>query len=104
MWIYLIKSNQYHKIGIASDLWDRKAELQTGNPTDLEIVVAFWFDEYVYHIEKELHDEFSAKRIRGEWFNLDQNDIIEFVEIAREHGGVLPVSWEKDGQVQHGYI
>ncbi len=31
-------------------------------------------------IERQLHDRFAAKRIRGEWFDLDEEDLMHILE------------------------
>ncbi len=33
-------------------------------------------------VEKDLHERFGGKRINGEWFNLDQQDILDIKSIA----------------------
>jgi len=40
-----------------------------------------FFSDNALDDEKELHIRFGGKRVKGEWFNLDQNDI----EWIKEH-------------------
>jgi hypothetical protein len=36
--------------------------------------------------EKELHENFSGKRIRGEWFSLDADDLVHVVSFLKQNG------------------
>ena len=60
------------KIGKASSVSYRKAELQTAHYT--ELIILFTLNGYS-ELEKELHSRFSRKHIRGEWFSLTQDDL-----------------------------
>ena len=57
------------KIGKSINPQVRERTLQSEVPT-IELVHVIDED-----IEKHLHEKFSAKRIRGEWFNLSNNDL-----------------------------
>jgi len=75
-YIYLIKSSLGYKIGKANDPFSRFSTIQTSNPEKLEIVHLFPVEEkYAHEIEKRYHEIFAHKRIIGEWFKLDDNDI-----------------------------
>lgn len=76
--VYLMMdvSNGFYKIGISNKPHYREHTLQSEKPT-IELVCS---KEYPHRkiaeaIEKALHNAFSSKRIRGEWFNLDDNDL-----------------------------
>ena len=68
---YLMKDffRGVHKIGKSINPQIRERTLQSEVPT-IELVHVIDED-----IEKHLHEKFSAKRIRGEWFNLSNNDL-----------------------------
>jgi hypothetical protein len=68
---YLMKDffRGFHKIGKSINPQVRERTLQSEVPT-IELVHVIDED-----IEKHLHEKFSAKRIRGEWFNLSNNDL-----------------------------
>ena len=68
---YLMKDffRGVHKIGKSINPQVRERTLQSEVPT-IELVHVIDED-----IEKHLHEKFSAKRIRGEWFNLSNNDL-----------------------------
>ena len=68
---YLMKDffRGVHKIVKSINPQIRERTLQSEVPT-IELVHVIDED-----IEKHLHEKFSAKRIRGEWFNLSNNDL-----------------------------
>lgn len=53
------------KVGVATDVTRRVAELQTGSADEL-ILLAYTPGGFA--LESGIHDQFSADRIRGEWF------------------------------------
>lgn len=65
----------FYKIGIAKDHRSRLATHQTSIPFHLKIELICYV-ENMRDNEKELHELFKEKRIRGEWFSLDKEDII----------------------------
>lgn len=71
--IYLMfdNNNNYYKIGRSNNPKYRESTLQSEKPSiDL---LFYWKDEP--HVEKMLHYLHSNKRIRGEWFALNSNDV-----------------------------
>lgn len=76
--IYILKSDGFYKIGVATDVGRRVKELQTGNPHTIECVFSRQVPE-AYEIEKFLHDTFAEYRVKGEWFKFD-NKILEVVK------------------------
>lgn len=67
--------NIFYKIGIAKDHRSRLATHQTSIPFELKIELICYVQN-MRNDEKELHQIFKEKRIRGEWFKLDKEDII----------------------------
>lgn len=63
-----------YKIGKAKNLKKRLTTLQCGNATKLQ-EIALYTSNSGSKLERLLHEYFSAKRVRGEWFNLDNNDL-----------------------------
>ncbi len=64
-------NTKYYKIGKSDSPLKREKTLQSEKPT---IQLIYYFESYD-NDEKILHQKFKDKRIRGEWFNLDENDI-----------------------------
>ena len=58
------------KIGVAKNPAARLAELQTGNPKELELALTFgpMSEKQAYQLESRFHSKFRKYRIRGEWF------------------------------------
>ncbi len=68
----------YYKIGISNLPEWRKKTLQSEKPS-IKLIAAKKFvnRRIAANFEKALHDSYSHKRKRGEWFQLDQEDIDE---------------------------
>lgn len=77
-YVYLMKdfANGYHKIGISNKPYYREKTLQSEKPT-IELVSSKQFPlrKIAESFEKALHETYKEKRIRGEWFNLDDVDV-----------------------------
>ena len=78
-----------YKIGITSgsSTDKRKSSLQTAHWMDLKLV---WKSDLLNRadlIEKKLHKHFEKQWVRGEWFNISQNDIKNIPKLI-EHFGV----------------
>ena len=84
--VYLMHdtSNDFYKIGISNNPEYRESTLQSEKPTiDMIIAKKFPIRKIAESIEKALHDTYSEKRLRGEWFKLDLNDIKHIKETLR---------------------
>ena len=79
-YVYLMvdTANGYHKIGISNKPEYRERTLQSEKPT-IEKVCAKQYPSRIIAeaIESALHKAYEAKRIRGEWFNLSDQDVNE---------------------------
>lgn len=87
-YLYLLKSDSYFKIGIAYDVQARIAQLSTGNPHEIELILCFGFDNADI-VERAIHQKFAASRKRGEWFGLTGENIAEFEKLCNMLGGEL---------------
>jgi len=63
------------KIGYTENPWKRLSELQVASPSDLDLLAACEGDRVS---EADLHQRFSASRVRGEWF-LPTQDLMAHV-------------------------
>ena len=82
--IYLISSeingHKLHKIGYTRRTIEKRIkEFKTGNASEFEIVDSF-HSKWGTKIESQLHRIYNSKKMSGEWFNLDEDDIILFKE------------------------
>ena len=75
--VYLLKCENYYKIGTASSLKTRLNTIQTGNPYEVKVVTYSDYLSNAYKVEARLHTAFKHKHVRGEWFALDSEDIDE---------------------------
>ena len=72
--IYIVKSGDFYKIGYASSLSGRLHNFEGANPNGIELIWAAVFTEYK-KLEKMIHERFNEKRVKGEWFKLNEEDI-----------------------------
>jgi len=84
VYVYLIHSetdhiNQY-KIGISKHPENRIKELKTANPNIVGVVDKYLCDsrEIAHKVETWFHKYYRIFNIDGEWFMLDENELIDF--------------------------
>lgn len=75
MYVYLIKSSIYYKIGFSKNPNSRLKTIKTHNPFEVVLLATLKTDNYL-QIEKELHGYFSNKNSKREWFELNEDDLI----------------------------
>lgn len=77
-YIYLMldEVNGFIKIGYSKNPLHRERTLQSEKPTIKLIFKA----QASLKFEKEMHEFFSEYRVRGEWFNVEPNVIIEIID------------------------
>ena len=74
-YVYLVEAGEgLYKIGAATDVEARIAQLQTGNPHEIQLRHCFPALNAL-NAERELHARFSEKRWRSEWFRLTLEDV-----------------------------
>lgn len=80
--VYFVSDGEYIKIGVASSLSNRLNELQTGNAKRLIPMYAIKANTQrdALKTEKELHNTFKTKNVLGEWFKINEEDILEYVK------------------------
>lgn len=77
--LYILHCNGHYKIGITtSSVAKRIKSLQTGNAYK---ITRYWSKKCSNYqeMEKYFHRKFARKRLMGEWFALDANDL-EFIK------------------------
>jgi len=82
-YVYLMHDtvNGYYKIGISNKPYYREKTLQSEKPS-IELIASkkFPIRKIAESIEKSLHSVYDDKRLRGEWFELDENDVKNILE------------------------
>jgi len=81
--IYLLvedREEPKYKIGVTKHNAKKriKSGLQTGNSGKILVLKEFE-SEYNYKIESAMHRRYGTKRGSGEWFDLEQKDIQNFI-------------------------
>ena len=77
--LYVLHCNGVYKIGITTTTVTRRVKsLQTGNAYKITRYWSKKCSNYV-QMEKYFHRKFAKKRLLGEWFALDDNDL-EFIK------------------------
>ena len=84
--VYLLECDfneeKVYKIGVTQkNISERIKELDTGNPKEIR-VVSEYITEYPFAVESFLHNVYSFKREKGEWFKLDQTQVNNFLSLC----------------------
>lgn len=90
-YVYLIESynNQHYKIGVSkNDPKKRLKQLATGNADELRLIAEYKSDNY-RKLEKWLHRKFDAVRLEGEWFELSDDEVLDFRNICEEANNTI---------------
>lgn len=72
--VYLVKSEHGYKIGKSINVKARTQMFGVKLPFDIEVIHYSFFDDYS-EAERSLHRRFQHKRLQGEWFDLNDQDI-----------------------------
>lgn len=80
-YLYVIKLGEYYKIGVTQRPEYRLKEF-TKLPHELIVIILEYVENYD-KLETQLHKLFFNKKIRGEWFNLNNEDIIQIKEFIK---------------------
>ncbi|MGL5720071.1 MAG: GIY-YIG nuclease family protein [Alphaproteobacteria bacterium] len=74
--VYLLfnKSTSMHKIGVTKNVSTRVSSIEMQTGVDMVLVEKTLVDDMYFH-ESYLHKLFKEKRVKGEWFNLNDFDV-----------------------------
>lgn len=89
--VYLIKCYEetelLYKIGFTRNFAStRMKSFNTGNPNDLEIVEEF-YTNYDTKMEMAIQNRFKSKKVKGEWYRLEIEDVKNFIELCKKIEG-----------------
>jgi len=73
-YVYVLKSAYGFKVGRTKNIPSRMRAFGVKLPFMYTIPFCVWFDDHI-EAESSYHRRFSEKRINGEWFDLEDNDI-----------------------------
>lgn len=79
--VYLLKSKKdnIYKIGVTTNINKRLPQIATKLPFEIKLHHKIKCDK-IYVLEKKLHNMFDDKRLNGEWFRLNKNDVKTIIE------------------------
>ena len=100
--VYILHDGQGHyKIGKTTDLENRMKALAIQLPFKCEQVGLFgpMTVERMHKAERELHVHFASKRLNGEWFALDQDDL-NWIYVYWARNPVTPSVLELEGVIR----
>jgi len=72
--VYIFQISNYYKIGKSSDVWRRFDDINVTIPYKLKSL----FHQQVKNankLETKIHQRFKNKRIKGEWFKLNKDEV-----------------------------
>jgi hypothetical protein len=79
--VYLIKCGELYKIGKTTNLERRIKEFAVGNPYPLVLVTSMYSLD-IDSLEKSFHRYYRKKRVKGEWFKLNPEEVLLFANAA----------------------
>lgn len=82
--VYIAEAtNGLFKIGVSSDAKARVKGLNSQSPIDIKLLATYSFGEKSQYMEHRLQRRFASKRVKGEWYRLNQNELQQLWEICR---------------------
>lgn len=80
LYLMIDTTNNYHKIGISNSPEYREKTLQSEKPT-IEMLANKEFPnrKIAHSFEQALHSTYDEKRVRGEWFDLSQEEVKDII-------------------------
>jgi len=86
-WIYLIKDidNGSVKIGVTQkDNPNHRLSQYVSHKMNVELLFIDEIED-CFEVENELHISLEMKRLKGDWFNLDDSDVLNIITIINKH-------------------
>jgi len=102
MYIYLIKCSVYYKIGFSKNPKNRLKTVKTHNPLDVVLFATLKTDRHL-DLERELHELFSNKNSKREWFELNEDDLT-YLKIEYGFNFLIPINSIKNNDVKNDYL
>ena len=82
--VYVFRDTKgLYKIGVSNDPVRRMADIRRTHPDEYECLHLIP-TENAFRLESFLHDYFASKRVHGEWFRLNERDMI-YLRKAGDH-------------------
>ncbi len=87
-YIYMVLSENLYKIGCSKYPTKRIDKYHTQNPHPVKLVLLAKVEEYRL-VERTVLSMFKSKKHQGEWFGLDQQDVVTISDYILSRGGLL---------------
>lgn len=86
-YVYLLKAfSGTYKIGKSKHPESRIRKMNVVLPFDVEVEHLIECEDYTV-TERKLHDRYASKHIRGEWYSLSDEDVVEIKSIQKDMRG-----------------
>ena len=72
--LYIVQSSEIYKIGITDNFKQRLSALRHNTPHGLSVILILRISN-ANLVEKRLHTLFKDRRVKGEWFRLNSDDL-----------------------------
>jgi hypothetical protein len=82
--VYVVKCNEFYKIGSTSDLRRRLIALQTGNPYPITLIHSY---EIPVSAETSFHNLLTkiGCHERGEWFKISEDLLVTVLQVLGDY-------------------
>ncbi len=87
-YVYIVRSENLYKIGRTQYPSSRIDKYRTENPYLIEMILLAKVEDYI-RVEKVILTMFASKKHHGEWFSLDEQDIVTIKDEIISNGGLL---------------
>lgn len=97
-WVYFIKQQRTEpriKIGLTKCLESRIKQFNTGNSDVLEII-AYIETRDMKTLEAQIHQAFVDYKLRGEWFEIQEIQLLQILENYRDLGELIVTNRSED--------
>lgn len=90
--VYILRCGDVVKIGISNDPYKRVKQLQTGNSNKISLVCYVKMRTRIeaHNLESVLHKEFYSDNTLGEWFDINELDVIDYIRNEHIINVVIP--------------
>lgn len=90
IYLMLAEGVSRYKIGLSKKPKERHSTISKQSPFPVSVVACYKVADML-DAEKYWHQKFDSQRVHGEWFELSEDCVTEFIESAKEAGNeVLP--------------
>lgn len=81
-YVYLIEAGGYYKIGLSRNPESRADQIDSVLPFEGELLHTIQTGNML-SAENELHERYAHRKVRNEWFDLEQREVEEILDINR---------------------